>query len=121
MWQDTVNISGADFGPSTEPDNRLVVTFTHAVPKPNSLVFTATGCRVTVNHVSITCTTPAGVGSAQAWTVSMDGLSSYAPGKNATLPPGVAVASISTSYTTPLVRCSPRPSPSVRWVTSGCL
>ena len=54
--QETVVLLGTNFGPSTEADNRLSVTFTHAQPDGSSLTFVGVNCYVAISHVNITCT-----------------------------------------------------------------
>jgi hypothetical protein len=102
--QDTVVLTGTNFGPSTEADNLLHVSFTHAAPDALSLTFVGIRCAVTTSHVNITCTTPAGIGASLVWTAFVDGQASYKPGTTDTLPVGVTVADIATMYTRPWVR-----------------
>jgi hypothetical protein len=113
--QEAVFIAGTDFGPASEVDNLLSVTFTHATPKPDSLVYVATSCAVNVSHVGILCTTPPGVGAGHVWTVHLGGQSSYASGGAAPPPAGVPISSVSTSYRAPLVRSCDR------FPTTSCL
>jgi hypothetical protein len=102
--QDTVVLTGTNFGPSTEADNRLYVTFTHTAPDASTLTFIGVRCAVTTSHVNVTCTTPAGIGASLVWTAFVDGQASYTPGTTDTLPVGVTVADIATTYTRPWVR-----------------
>jgi hypothetical protein len=102
--QDTVVLLGTNFGPSTEADNRLSVTFTHAQPDESSLTFVGVNCAVTASHVNITCTSPIGIGAGLVWTALVDGQASYTPGTSDVLPAGVSVGDVSTSYTRPWVR-----------------
>jgi hypothetical protein len=83
---------------------QLRVTFVHAQPRADSLVFVAVNCSVTTSHTAITCKTPPGVGSQHVWTVWLDGQGSYSP---VAFPRQVAPAflpNILTNYTIPLVR-----------------
>ena len=93
-----------NFGPSTEADNRLIVTFTHAQPDGSSLTFVGVNCFVAVSHVNITCTSPIGIGAGLVWTAFVDGQASYTPGTSDVLPTGVSVGDVSTAYTRPWVR-----------------
>ena len=102
--QDTVVLTGTNFGPSTEADNQLRVSFTHAVPDALSLTFIGIRCAVTASHVNITCTTPAGIGALLVWTAFVDGQASYTPGATGTLPVGISSADIATTYSRPWVR-----------------
>jgi hypothetical protein len=97
-------LTGTNFGPSTESDNKLHVSFTHAEPDGLSLTFIGVRCVVTTPHVNITCMTPAGIGALLVWTVFVDGQASYTPGTPDSLPPGVSVSDIATTYTRPRVR-----------------
>ena len=97
-------MTGTNFGPSTEADNRLYVTFTHTAPDASTLTFIGVHCAVTTSHVNVTCTTPAGIGASLVWTAFVDGQASYTPGTTDTLPVGVTVADIATTYTRPWVR-----------------
>ncbi len=102
-----VYLSGSNFGPTTEADNQLAVTFTHASPKPNSIRFDAVDCYVLTSHVNISCRTPPGFGRDHVWTVTVDGQTSFAP-SNASdaAPPPVPVSQLQTSYSVPKVRSS---------------
>ena len=81
---ETVTLTGNSYGPVGTLVSDIVVKY----GIPGVLEFTATGCSVTVAHVTMVCTTVTGVGASHVWWVSIRNVSS----------PWTGGASINTSY-----------------------
>lgn len=71
-----VTLRGSNFGATTEVESIDWVMYGHVEDKSRSTWYTATNCRVSVDHVEVQCNSVSGVSTGLFWVISIKGQAS---------------------------------------------